>query len=176
MRKNLALTVLWAVMSLTGSFDLDASLFDDTDDDASVECVEFHRDAGENSRVLSAASQAAGEPIDSAWVARDAHGHAAAAAVQRPSPHVAMVNVTVDGLRDQPARIATPAINRALDYCREAGALKVTIRAAELPAPLVIALAEGRGYQFSPRGGAGEAQTLEFYTDLYWYPQDAQRA
>src|SRR5262245_41922958 len=41
MRKNLALTVLWAVVSLTGSFDLDATPFDDTDDDAGVECAEL---------------------------------------------------------------------------------------------------------------------------------------
>jgi hypothetical protein len=128
--RNLALAVLWTVISLSGLSDLDNSPGDfDDGDDGGVECLELHR-GGERSpsRVLEAASDVCGKPIESAWVARDGHGRCAAAAVQHTEDYSFVVSVTLDGRDDGPARIAAAALEGALDHCREAGALKVIIQ------------------------------------------------
>ena len=175
MRKDLALTVLWAVVSLTGPLNLDASVDDDADDDAAMECLEFRHDGASGgghstSRVLEIASEACGEPIESAWVARSphgAHGPSAAVAVQQCAAHHAVVNLTVYADADHQLKIAGPLLANALDHCRDIGALKVTIESQGIAPAAVRTMAQSRGFQFSRVQGGG---SLEFFTDLYWHP------
>ena len=173
MRKNLALAVLWALVSLGGSLEPDASPFDadgDTDD-AGIECLELRRDATAGCRVLEAASHASGESIDTAWVARDstaADGPSAAVAVQQSAAHLALVNLSVDAGSEP--MIAATLLARALDHCRDSGALKVIIESQGIAPNLVQTLAESCGCQFSRSLTATGQQSLEFYIDLYWRP------
>jgi hypothetical protein len=172
MRKDLALAVLWAAVNLTAPFNLDATPFDQDDDaDDAIECVEFSREGTAGLRVLDLASQACGEWIDSAWVARQAAGPPAAAAVQQTSPHVALINLTIDAPPEQHSSVTSELLGQALDHCRDHGALKVLIDPQGIPTAVVRNIAELHGYQFSRLDSTTKPATIEFYTDLYWHPK-----
>ena len=168
MIRHMAAAVLYAVISFTGSGDLnnDGVADDATDDDAGTECVALTPTPGKRdaSLVLTAASALCGTTIDDAWLVQDHCRPAAAVAMHQTPQHVALVDVSAEAPQHHATLLA-----RALDRCRENGAVKVIVQACVFDAATVRRVADARGFRFSRtrHENAGVA-AIEFYTDLYW--------
>jgi GNAT superfamily N-acetyltransferase len=170
MRKDLVLAVLWAAVNLTAPLNFDATTADvDDDADDAIECIEPRHDGTQSGeRQLEVASHACGERIDGAWLARPVPTPPAAAAVRKTSPHIAVINLTIDAPPAQHVVVARQLLAQALDRCRERGALKVIVTPSGIPRTVVREIAELRGFQFSRLAHDANPATMEFYTDLYW--------
>ena len=173
--RHMAAAVLYAVVNLLAAADSSAAValeLGTASDDDAIECVAFTADPSQRERslVLTTASRLCGEQIDDAWV-MESHGRPAAAAAvhQSTSDHVAVIDLSSDAGSEH--RAGRLLLARALDRCRETGAVKVIVQTSVFDTAATRSTAESRGFRFSRtrESYAGVAQ-LEFYTDLYWSP------
>jgi len=94
--------------------------------------------------------------------------YVAAASVRFGADDVATIELIEPAARSNVADARLQLLDRALNWARDNGALKVRVATNLTDTPQLRAFIESHGFQFSRIAPAGAGHFAEFYTDLYW--------
>lgn len=127
MMKRVAAAVLCAVLNLLGQSDI-AGAVDDSDvadDSGDLIEVSLARSGANDASPIAIASAVSDADIECAWVAERERRAVAAATVGCAAGGHSLITLSAGG-----GELWHPLLERSLEYCRNGGALKVSIESA----------------------------------------------